>query len=52
LAKKRQELARVLDSLKAPDVRPRIAKELRQHQALLEAEIAELTVMPRRDDQS
>lgn len=52
LAKKRQELVRVLERLEAPDVRPGIAEELRRHQALLEAEIAELTVMPKKDDQS
>jgi hypothetical protein len=42
LAKKRQDLDRVLESLKAPDVSAGLAKELRRHQALLAAEIAEL----------
>src|SRR5262249_2434666 len=39
LAKKREELARVLERLEAPDVSLGIAKELRRHQALLETEI-------------
>jgi len=52
LAKKLKELARVLERLEEPDVSPGLAKELRRHQALLEAEIAELTAMPTRDDQS
>jgi hypothetical protein len=49
--KKREELARVLERLEAPDVRPGLATELRHHHAVLETEIAEPTVMPRRDDQ-
>jgi len=47
LAKKREELARILERLEAPDVRPGIAKELRQHVARLEREITELTVAPK-----
>ena len=42
LAKRREEPARVLNSLKAPVVRPGIAKELRRHVATLEREIAAL----------
>ena len=42
LVRKRQELARVLERLKDPDVRPGIARELRKHVELLEAEIADL----------
>jgi ATP-dependent DNA ligase len=42
LAKKHEELARVLERLQAPDVRPGIAKELRRHVTILEREIAEL----------
>ena len=34
-------------SAEAPDVRPGIAKELRQHVGKLEREIAELTVAPK-----
>ena len=52
MAKKREELARVLERLQAPDVRPGLAKEFRQRQAVLQTEIAELIVMPRRYDQS
>jgi len=51
LAKKRQELARVVDRLQAPDVRLGIARELHRHQAQLQTEIAELTAMPSRNDQ-
>ena len=40
--KKREELARVLERLAAPDLRPGIAKELRRHVAILEREIAGL----------
>ena len=42
LKKKREELARVLARLQDPNVSPGIAKELRKHVAILEAEIAEL----------
>ena len=42
LAKKRQELARVLDRLRSPGLRPGIARELRKQQVILEREIAEL----------
>jgi ATP-dependent DNA ligase len=42
LAKKREELARVLERLEAPDVRPGIAKELRKQVAILEQEVADL----------
>jgi len=52
LAKKREELARVIERLAAPDLRPGIANELRQHVDKLEREIAELTISPRSDDQS
>src|SRR5262245_7490448 len=40
----RLNLAGVLARLQAPDVRPGLAMELRQHKALLETEITELTV--------
>jgi hypothetical protein len=40
LAKKRQELARVLERLRDPDLRPGIARELLRHVAILEREIA------------
>jgi hypothetical protein len=42
LAKKREELARVLERLRSPGLRPGIASELRKHVAILEREIAEL----------
>jgi len=42
LAKKREGLARVRESLAVPDVRPGIAKELRQHVAILEGVIARM----------
>lgn len=42
LAKKRAELARVLDRLQAPGQTPRMAREARKHVAILEREIAEL----------
>jgi hypothetical protein len=42
LARKRQELARVTDSLRSPDLSPGMARELRKHVAVLEREIAEL----------
>ena len=42
LARKRQELARVLERLQAPHVRPGIARELRKHADSLEREIGEL----------
>ena len=42
-ARKRAELARVLERLQDPDLRPGIARELRRHVTLLEREIAELT---------
>jgi hypothetical protein len=42
LIRKRQELARVLERLQDPDLRPGIARELRRHAAILEREIAEL----------
>ena len=40
----------VLERLQVPDVTAGIARELRGHQARLEAEIAALTVTPGRDD--
>jgi ATP dependent DNA ligase domain len=42
LAKKREELARVLERLRSPELRPDIARELRKHVAILEREIADL----------
>ena len=42
LAKKRQELARVLERLRSPPLSHGIARELRKQQAILEREIAEL----------
>ncbi len=42
LARKRQELARVTDSLRSPDLSPGMARELRKHVAVLEREITEL----------
>ena len=42
LAKKRQELARVLERLGSPGLTPGIARELRKHVAILEREIAGL----------
>ena len=42
LAKKRQELVRVLERLRSPQLSHGIARELRKQQATLEREIAEL----------
>ena len=42
LAKKREELARVLERLRAPGLSAGIARELRKNVATLEREIAEL----------
>ena len=42
LAKKRAELARVLERLRSPPLSHGIARELRKQQAILEREIAEL----------
>jgi hypothetical protein len=42
LAKKRQELARVVERLRSPPLSHGIARELRKQQAILEREIAEL----------
>jgi len=42
LAKKRQELDRVLERLRAPGWRQGIARELRKQKAKLEREIVEL----------
>ena len=42
LAKKRQELARALERLRAPGLSAGMARELRKHVAILEREIAEL----------
>ena len=42
LQKKRAELARVLERLDDPNLRPGIARELRKHVATLEREIAGL----------
>ena len=42
LAKKREELARVLERLRSPQLSPGMARELRKHVAILEREIAEL----------
>ena len=41
LAKKREELARVLERLRAPGLSAGMARELRKQQATLESEIAE-----------
>ena len=42
LAKKREELVRVLERLRSPGLRQGMARELRKHVAILEREIAEL----------
>jgi ATP-dependent DNA ligase len=42
LAKKRAELARVLERLRDPDLRPGLARELHKHVEILEREIADL----------
>jgi hypothetical protein len=42
LARKRQELARVIERLRSPPLSHGIACELRKQQAILEGEIAEL----------
>jgi hypothetical protein len=42
LAKKRQELARVIERLRSPPLSHGIARELRKQQTILEREIAEL----------
>jgi uncharacterized coiled-coil protein SlyX len=42
LAKKREELARVLERLRSPQLSHGMARELRKHVAILEREIAEL----------
>ena len=42
LAKKRQQLARVLERLGMPRLTHGIARELRKQQAILEGEIAEM----------
>ena len=42
LAKKREELARVLDRLRSPGPSPGMPRELRKQQALLEEEIADI----------
>ena len=42
LAKKRQELARVIERLRSPPLSHGIARELRKQQSILEGEIAEL----------
>jgi hypothetical protein len=42
LVRKREELARVLEHLGTPGLRPGIVRELRKHVAILEREIAEL----------
>jgi hypothetical protein len=42
LARKRLELARVIERLRAPGLRQGIARELRSHVAILEREIVEL----------
>jgi ATP dependent DNA ligase domain len=41
LAKKREELARVLEHLRSPGLSPDLTRELRKHVAILEREIAE-----------
>ena len=47
LARKRQQLARVLEHLRSPGLSSGIARELRKQQAILEREIAELEALPR-----
>jgi hypothetical protein len=42
LAKKREELARVLEQLRTPGLRQGVTRELRKQVAILELEIAEL----------
>ena len=42
LARKRQELARIIERLRSPSVSQGMARELRKQQAILEREIAEL----------
>ena len=42
LTKKREELARVLESLQSPGLSPGMARELRKNAAVLEREIAEI----------
>jgi hypothetical protein len=42
LAKRRQELARVIERLRSPPLSHGIARELRKQQSILEGEIAEL----------
>jgi hypothetical protein len=42
LVRKREELARVLERLRSPGLRQGIARELREHVAILEREITEL----------
>ena len=42
LVRKHEELAGVLERLQAPDLSPRLARELKKQQAILDAEIAEL----------
>ena len=42
LARKRQQLARVIERLRSPPLSHGIARELRKQQAILEREIAEL----------
>jgi len=42
LAKKREELARVLERLRAPGLNSGTARELGKQQAILEREVAEL----------
>jgi hypothetical protein len=41
LAKKREELARVLEHLRSPGLNPGLTRELRKHVAILQREIAE-----------
>ena len=48
LIKKLEELARVLERLQDPELRPGIARELRWHVAILKREIAELADDPRK----
>src|SRR5262245_31176965 len=48
LIRKREELSRVRERLRDADLNQGAARELRKHQALLEAEIAELEVVPGR----
>jgi len=48
LQKKNAELARVLECLQGPDLSPGLARELKKQATILEAQIAELELVPGR----